>query len=393
MVNLQDRSPSLIIGLFLVLVLVCLYAIGPYYDFQTIVLFAFIPILAVVAFAFDYFTFNQKNKEFLVFLIGVLLMSTSTFYRVNQELFTKAYNLMIVALVASYIPIGLNKNKNYEIYFHIGLIVSILALIYIEYSSGNFNLSANFASERGSRHRFAYNANYYSYISYFANFSLFYIFLKRKNWFTLSLLIFLPIVLVILAFITLSRSGLFITIAINAIFWIYVVRVRTKNILQKIGLLILLVSTVISMATVFFNIYQSSQIEKRVSSSHGDPRERLIEEGLNVFADNPMFGVGLGQVTRYTSIRQFTHNSYVEVLAEHGIFGGIFLLILFGRPMLRSIKNLRMNSADEETKLNFLFFSTFLLYNNAYVFYKVGFAMLYFFLVISIQNKKEILKT
>lgn len=386
MIKLQRKEPSFIIGLYIIIVIINLNAFGPFYDFQTIVLFGLIPVLSLIALKSDIYSFHYNNSEFVLYSIIFILMFTTIFYDIDHEMFIKNFNGMIGGLVASYIPIGLNKNKNYEDFFHIGFILSIIALLYLEYLLGNFNLMG-FASIKGSRSRFAFNANYYSYISYFANFSLFYLYLKYRNLGITLLLIILPVFLIILSFITQSRSGLLFIIILNSFFWFYVVKIKSKNELAKFAKIVILIIAAIFLASLFLDTYQNSLIKKRVSKTTEDARGRLAKEGLEIFMNNPFLGVGLGQAPRYTNSGQFTHNSYTEILAEHGIFGGVLLLILFGLPTIKSFKKLRENRFDSGNKLNFLFFSTFLLYNNAYVFYKFSYAMLYFFLIISIQNK------
>ena len=55
-----------------------------------------------------------------------------------------------------------------------------------------------------------------------------------------------------------------------------------------------------------------------------DSRLELITEGFHMFKKNPLFGVGLGSFTSYSSTGAMSHNDYIEVLASTGIIG--FLL-------------------------------------------------------------------
>ena len=295
----------------------------------------------------------------------------------------------MLCLLTSYIPLGLNKNKDYEVYFHIGFIISMVSLILIEYSLGNFSLTG-FASTKASRGRFFYNANYYSYISYFANFSLFYLHLKYRNIATTTSLIILPLLLLILAFITQSRSGLLFILMLNGLFWFTITKDNKSNIIKKVVKKVILIAITFFFVFKLIDTYQNSQIKNRVTNSSEDSRTILAYEAINVFTQYPFTGVGLGQFPNYTKSRQFSHNSYTEVLAEHGIIGGLLLIALFGIPTYRSFKNLKNDIKNPVLRLNFLFFTSFLLYNNAYVFYKASYAMVYFFLIISIQHKMKI---
>ena len=391
MTQSKVNKPSVMIGLFVILALLSLNAIGPFYNYQTIVLFGLIPFLFLISFRKDIYTLDKGNGEILIYTLIIIVTLSTIFYGINFELFSVAFNGIIISLIAAYIPIGLNKNYDYGDYFHLGFILSIITLILIEYSIGNFSLTG-FANVKASRGRFSFNANYYSYISYFANFSLFYLHLKYKNILTRIVLIILPVLFIILSFVTQSRSGLLFILILNGFYWFTIVKNHNSNVLSKIVQKIVLIVIAVLFVIKLIDTYQNSQIKSRISKSAEDSRKDLASEALNVFADYPVLGVGLGQFPIYSKSGQFSHNSYTEILAEHGIIGGILLLFLFGVPTLKSYHNLKKNCKDPMLRLNFMFFISFLLYNNAYVFYKASYAMIYFFLIISIQNKLNVTK-
>ena len=56
---------------------------------------------------------------------------------------------------------------------------------------------------------------------------------------------------------------------------------------------------------------------------------------INIFYDNPIFGVGAGNLDGYNLIKNTEHNSYLRVLAELGLFG-FMALLLFIVGALRS---------------------------------------------------------
>src|SRR5690606_37137661 len=163
---------------------------------------------------------------------------------------------------------------------------------------------------------------------------------------------------------------------------------RTNSILNLLRKL-LTFSILIVLSLYFLNIYQNSRIKNRVDTSinQGDARGSLIEQSLNVFYENPIIGVGLGQLPLYTKKGQFSHNSYVEILAEQGIIGGIFLFMLFFIPLKKSLQLFKCFPKNPIFRLNLLFFVSFYIFNNIYPFYKFPFSMMYFFLMISYQNK------
>lgn len=381
--------PSIFTGTIIVFVLLCMLVFGVYYELQDKVLFLLIPGLFGLAILNDFKTTLKTNKILMTYVLLVCLALTSVFYNnFNFELYINSSKFLIGTLFACYIPLGLNKNRKYEDFFHIGFILSILGLIFIEYTQGNFKLFG-FETGKIGRDKFIYNANYYSYVCYFANFSLFYLHLKYKNIITTSSLIILPILFIILTFITQSRAGLLLIIFINGLFWFIIDKSTKTNIFYRLSKNFLIILATVIFSLQLINTYQNSQIKNRMDKSADDPRGDLAQQAMAVFADHPFIGVGLGQFPRYNKSGLFSHNSYTEILAEHGVIGGILLLILFGIPTFKSLKNLRLDSKNSFNRLNFLFFTTFILYNNAYVFYKANFAMLFFFLIVSIQNNSS----
>ncbi len=381
---MEKRKYSLIISILIILTIVFLNSLGPYLKMEQVTTFFLLPLLGVITFLKNIKEEKRINFE-LVTLFGIIVISLfSIYYYVNFESLTRNFSIIIGAFICAFIPTSLNRNSNYENFFHYGFIISIIILIIIMYINGNLDLT-NFASNAGRRDRFLLNANFYSYISYFANISLFYLYLKNKNKLLLIALIVLPIFFIIVSFTTQSRSGILFILFINVTFWLIINQNNYRGLKGKFKIIFISISLIL-LSFQFINIYSNSQVKNRVSNTVVDSREVLVKEAINVFIENPIFGVGLGQFPYYNTYGLFSHNSYTEIMSEHGIIGLILLLILFLNPFFKSLKNFKHNISDPRIKLNVLFFFTFLLYNNAYVFYKATYAMMYFFLIISIQN-------
>ncbi|MCK0136978.1 O-antigen ligase family protein [Arenibacter sp. S6351L] len=391
MLNTLERKKSYFLGLSIILTIIFLMALGPLLGLQSIVTYGLIPFLAIIGFTYDIKTFHKKTTELKLFFGIVILALLTIFYNnIDFEAFGTTYFGLLGAFIAAYATLSLNKNNPYENYFHIGFVLAIIALILIEFNDGNISL-VDFATSR-DRRRFMLNANFYSYASYFGNISLFYLYLKQRNKIVLVSLVILPILFIIVAFATQSRSGILFIVLSNISFWLVICRTNNKNIFLKIFKAIGIVIIIYFLALQFIAIYENSEFKNRVSNSSGkaDAREILVIKGWEVFENNPFIGVGTGQFPRFSGMNQFTHNSYVEILAENGLFSGILLFLMFGIPTYISLKNLITYPKNELFRLNFFFFITFLMYNNAYVFYKFSFSMIYFFLIISTQNKASI---
>lgn len=72
-------------------------------------------------------------------------------------------------------------------------------------------------------------------------------------------------------------------------------------------------------------------------------REVLIASEFQMFVENPIFGVGVGKNKEIreeeTGIEAASHNEITRMMAEHGIFGVIDMLILLFTPLLLFINN------------------------------------------------------
>lgn len=90
----------------------------------------------------------------------------------------------------------------------------------------------------------------------------------------------------------------------------------------------------------------------------GRDRSILWGEGLWMFKENPLFGVGYSDFSSYSSDHLVTHNTYIHTLAEMGLVGYLPLFLLFYLTMvhLRRVIRLRQAiSADDYLLLTGLF--------------------------------------
>lgn len=107
-----------------------------------------------------------------------------------------------------------------------------------------------------------------------------------------------------------------------------------------------LIVSVLVMATLSINISSNDYFIKRVSSiniNHSSNQERFLmwNSAWNMFKDNPLLGVGLGQYKdQYQNIYvsplakepklEHAHNNIMQMLAENGIIGAIGFLVMMG---------------------------------------------------------------
>lgn len=89
--------------------------------------------------------------------------------------------------------------------------------------------------------------------------------------------------------------------------------------------------------------YANQDVRGREKKSQLSGRETLIASELQMFLDNPFFGVGVGKNkevrAKETGIVAASHNEITRMLAEHGTLGLINLMILFFTPLLLFVNN------------------------------------------------------
>jgi hypothetical protein len=152
---------------------------------------------------------------------------------------------------------------------------------------------------------------------------------KRISWVFWVMLYSLIIWLGVQSALTFSRTGLYAAV-ISAVFstWFLVQNGKTRvQLLVGLGAILLITELV---ALPRLDEYTSGTLTRRFSNTQLTGRERIMNEDLKVFWDNPWFGVGPGQTYKYRSElnRVAAHTEFSRLLAEHGLFGALSLVIL-----------------------------------------------------------------
>jgi O-antigen ligase len=152
--------------------------------------------------------------------------------------------------------------------------------------------------------------------------------------------------------VTFSRGGV-ITGFIMIIIVVVLLLLYTRSYVKS-KIVMLVVFGVIALAGIwaYSSIQTGGLIDKRYANQDArgrekasklTGRERLIESELNMFLDNPVFGIGVGKNKEYrletTGVDAASHNEITRMLAEHGMFGLFGLIILLVTPMALYLNN------------------------------------------------------
>ncbi len=175
---------------------------------------------------------------------------------------------------------------------------------------------------------------------------------KKKVLFITNLLI--AIYITYRGMITFSRGGMITGFIMMLVFLLYVY-INSKN-KGKYKLNYLIVLLIVALTFIwFFTSYQTSGlIDKRYANKDALGREKkdqltgrgeLIEGELNMFLENPVFGVGVAKGSELRSVKEgminvvSSHDEITRTLAEHGSLGIMALIILFFTPIFLYFDN------------------------------------------------------
>jgi hypothetical protein len=152
--------------------------------------------------------------------------------------------------------------------------------------------------------------------------------------------------------VTFSRGGVMTAVVMILLFMGVLYFQANFNTKPKIGLIVI-ISFIAGLGVWGYSSIQTGGlIDKRYANedalgrkkkSQLSGREMLIESELNMFLDNPIFGVGVGKNKEIrkqkTGIEIASHNEITRMLAEHGSLGVIDLMILFFTPLFLFVNN------------------------------------------------------
>jgi O-antigen ligase len=89
--------------------------------------------------------------------------------------------------------------------------------------------------------------------------------------------------------------------------------------------------------------YQNQDAAGRVKASQFTGREDVAKSEINMFLENPIFGVGVAKGVEIreskTGVFVVSHDEITRMLAEHGTLGIFGLLILFFTPLVLYLEN------------------------------------------------------
>ncbi len=371
------------------------------FSFDRIVLIVFFATYIIEIFTdkkIQNFKFDKKAIYFLVMLFFFLLAFIYTLFENSTEytqlLIEKRLSLFVFSIVGL---LGFNHLFKLKYFLYAFVFTSLITIIYVvlRVNISDFIMLPNRA-ELFTAMRVEY-VNGHMIFDFYLNIALLsgWVLLKMNwnkmsFWYHVFMIAILIFILTILS-LTEGRSGF----TAGVLLFISLISYEVIRRQKAIGYVFLLIVPLISVYII------KSHNRMSVNELKGEPRIFLWQSGLNVFSNNPVFGLGISDaqvafdVERvknqgdefkiYTSNFKHVdcHNQYIQTLMEFGIFGLIILLFLYTFPAF---------IADRSNQIFSIFALTLCAYQSVFDMFATGsFSFIFAFLmVLMLRSKGEI---
>lgn len=136
--------------------------------------------------------------------------------------------------------------------------------------------------------------------------------------------------LVTLSALTFSRTGFYTAALTSVIAAVFLIRERRLRFQMLVGMgLVILVGFFVVLPRL--DVWTEGKLGKRLANTQLTGRDRIALGDLQIFLANPIFGIGPGQARdrRETDVGvTAAHTEFSRLLAEHGLFGLLALVML-----------------------------------------------------------------
>jgi len=159
---------------------------------------------------------------------------------------------------------------------------------------------------------------------------------SKLKWFFLSFAFFFIVIIIACG----SKSG-FINMAMSFALWYLLVQTSSSkykgiNIIIFGILIYLLITYFSSLLEGTYLLERFNRVDSLNKYYENDSRGKLFQQGMELFIEYPIFGVGLGQVSNYMNAA-YTHNDLAEILSNGGTIGTLlyffFLIVIYRRTI------------------------------------------------------------
>lgn len=337
--------------------------VGPQYLFLSILLFSFVIFKFFSPEAFK-IKVNYSIIFFLLFLLMALLSMINSFNIIESIIEVKKHFVTFFLLVFTFSIFNSNKN-----YIQIATFI-LVGFLFVETSYILKLFIDNYSFENPpSRLRefqgLAYNQNIASNsIMCKIPLSIYLLFKTKRKLFKYLLSALLAISIFDILIIG-SRSAIYsiyLLLITLIIFFIFYKKFSFLGLKRKLILkpIFIIFSVFILQNILYTNSTSNLQAVDRslqLDDYSTNYRIKLWKSSLDMLMDNPVLGVGIGNwkimsikynkqnISQY-EVPKHAHNDFFHIMAEIGILGGLFYVLVFISPFYFIIKNFKTISNE-----------------------------------------------
>jgi hypothetical protein len=138
-----------------------------------------------------------------------------------------------------------------------------------------------------------------------------------------------------LSALTFSRAGIYYSVASIVAASVFLLRTFRHSV-QVLGALLVVFLISYYFLLPWMGQFTGGALVTRFENKELTGRQELMEADLKVFAENPVFGVGVGQAVQARSryyLMNASHTEFTRLLSEHGLFGIIAIISLMSMAL------------------------------------------------------------
>lgn len=291
-------------------------------------------VLKIIFFKDEIKKINKKvyGMFLVIFIIGII----TNFFASKTDGINTFINENSKFLYSMLLPLFLEKKERIDCIINIGIIIFCIGIFW----NKNFILDGNYERQRGV----LILGIIYIIISFLENF------LKKeyKKLYSLPIIIFSCYTMVILN----SRMAVLVIIGCVILYCLFILFFRREYKVYKVFIMLFL-GTFLTFVSLP-NSYKKHLKTSFYTKNNGSNEARIImwKAGINIFKENPILGIGTAPKTAQKELvkyvennlkehwlannfiknKQFSrmHSMYIDFFVQNGIFGILYLLLLFG---------------------------------------------------------------
>jgi hypothetical protein len=284
------------------------------------------------------FLHSNESRILLLWFIWIYFIAIFVFPSYYNGPFSPIFRVIIISLLLFLYFNNARSLSHYKLLFNGFAIAAVLSVVV----SLLLGLPNYFAGNRIGT-IIMDNTNDYAYMLILVAFGVFYKYYTQHN----KNMIWLVVLILLSLFIVLSGSRkAFLGILFFAVVF-YTMR-YSKGMMRKPTRIIQLLVTFFILAIVVAYVFENTLLGERLDEAYYSEKtssnidDRLTgrgayySQGYELFMDNIVIGVGIGNFHFYEHYGQVTHSEYVSLLAE----GGLISFLLYFSIYFITIRNL-----------------------------------------------------